>query len=222
MPTPVYAMICIPGLYKGPIANQEIDSIASPIDISGVESIQRKRLVREGFSEDTAATQPQPEIELQIEPDSESQWDGDESKIPADAEPVRAAEIFSLCIEFERNQQQRVRKPVKPGLERKWESEYPSLIAHEIDAHPEYSNHDLAWEIFSKRHEERTWKLPSPFVRHLKDKDLEVPSPLKPKTQPLLDCPLCEGRGYYLSDPSRTSVATKKCHCNEPGLGLSA
>ena len=226
MPTPVYAMICIPGLYKGPIANQEIDSIASPIDIPGVEQIQRKHQVQEGLSDNSLATQPEPQIELKIqiqpESDSETQRNRGESEIPTYVETDRATEIFSLCIEFEKNQQQRIGKPVKPGLERKWHAEYPSLIANEIDAHPESSNHDLAWETFSKRHEERTWKQPSPFARHLKDQRPQVPSPLKPKTQPLLNCPLCEGRGYYLSDPTRISMATKKCHCNEPGLGLSA
>jgi hypothetical protein len=125
---------------------------------------------------------------------------------------ITADEVLRICIELENESMTLLSKPVLPGLIRKWKADYPTIIAQALKDRPG----DTAEEVAIYCHDLRTQAFTGRPATGSYNNFLPRPAPTRTMPKPKeawKDCPTCEGKGYYLTDPTGVSKATSYCSC---------
>lgn len=149
--------------------------------------------------------EPEPEPDPKPEPQPDRPRSDDLQPVRQRKEGIEVGEVLRLCIEFETAEMLTRGKEVQPGLRRKWESEYPLLIAKAIEQGHGDTPEALAWWCKDARTFERTGHTTAHKATPMK----HLPAPPKG----LANCFVCEGVGHGLVRDAQGVATTRKCVC---------
>lgn len=204
-PTPVYVLTLFPQyarlftqtLHK----SDEIPSGETVEELSKANGQKDYKNIRE--------IEPEPEPEPDSEPDSVSVVSKSARQEKAG---ISADEVMRICIELETEGMTLRGAPIQPGIVKAWKADYSRLIAEAIAKRQGDTADDVAWHCHNLRTEARTGRKAQGSYAGVLPRQAPVRTMPKPK-EARKDCPTCEGKGYYLTDPTGVSKATSYCSC---------
>lgn len=162
------------------------------------------------FFDTETETEPEPEPQTETRsPISES--------VRQEKEKINADEVLRICIELETEGMTLRGEPILPGLVKRWKAEYPTLIADAIGRGHNDTAENVATHCHDVRTMARTGRPASGSYRNFLPRPAPTRAMPKPK-EAYKDCPTCEGKGYYLTDPTGVSKATSYCSCTMGGF----
>jgi hypothetical protein len=151
-PTPIYALIGIPGEYKPQVIDDENARITIPITIPG-DSRNLVKPIETKANDYFLDSEPEPEPDSKSEPDSDS---SDIKSVRQEKEGINADEVMRICIELETESMTLRGAPILPGLVKGWKADYSRLIPQAIKDRPGDTADDVAWHCHNLRTEART------------------------------------------------------------------
>lgn len=152
-------------------------------------------------------TEPETQTEPEPEPGSVVSESARQEKAG-----INADEVLRICIEFESESMRLRDKPIQPGLVKAWKADYPTIIAQAMKDRPGDTAEELAMHCHDLRTEARTGRPATGSYSNFLPRQAPIRTMPKPK-EAWKDCPTCEGKGYYLTDPTGVSKATSYCSC---------
>lgn len=148
-------------------------------------------------------TETETEPETQTETEPKRPRSDDLQAVRQGKEGIEVGEVLRLCIEFETAEMMAKGNEIRPGLRRRWESEYPLLIAKAIEQGHGDTPEALAWHCKDAR----------AIAGYTKTHNPTPIDPLPKPTKGNADCFACKGAGHGLVRDEWGVATTRKCAC---------